>query len=45
MIVNGVIVVGLVLTALVKALSPATGEDSGAVRVPIGGKGRDDDLV
>jgi hypothetical protein len=45
MILNGVIVVGLVLTALVKALSPATGDDPGAARGPIGGKGRDDELA
>jgi hypothetical protein len=38
MILNGVIVVGFVLTALVKALSPATGDDPGAARGPIGGK-------
>jgi hypothetical protein len=45
MILNGAILVGLVLTVLVKGVGPAADDDPCAPERPIGGKGRDDDLA
>jgi hypothetical protein len=45
MILNGVILVGLVLTLLVKRVSPAADDDPCATKRPIGGEGHDDDLA